>query len=90
VGIGAVAAHAAWENDWVRVENMMISYLAFAGLQFMALLRYPDAVAWDNPSAWLCVLFQLTVLGAELYGWLAARRARQNLTTGTDVVMSSD
>jgi hypothetical protein len=76
VGIGTVAAHAAWENDWVRVENMMISYLAFAVLQFVALLRYPDAVAWDSPGAWLYVLFQLTVLAAGLYGWLAARRAK--------------
>ncbi len=80
VGIGTIAAHAAWENDWVRLENMMISYLAFAVLQFIALLRYPEAMAWESPSAWLYVLFQLTVLGVGLYGWLAARRTRQNLT----------
>jgi hypothetical protein len=82
VGIGAIAAHAAWENDWVRVENMMISYLTFAILQFIALLRYPEAVTWGSPSAWLYVPFQLTVLGAGLSGWLVARRARQNLTRG--------
>jgi hypothetical protein len=86
VGIGTVAAHAAWENDWMRVENMMINYLAFGVLQFIALLRYPDAVAWDSPSSWLYVLFQLTVLGAGLYGWPVARRTRLSLTTDNGVM----
>jgi hypothetical protein len=84
VGIGTVAAHAAWENDWIRVENMMVSYLAFAVLQFVALIRYPDVVAWDQFSAWFYVLFQATVFGAGMYGWLAARQARRALQEGTD------
>lgn len=82
IGIGTAAAHAAWEHDWVRVKNTMLSYLAFAVLQFIALLRYPNVVAWDGVSAWIYVLFMATVLAAGLYGWLTARRVEQARAAG--------
>lgn len=71
-------------------EHDVASYLVFAVLQFIALFRYPDVVAWKQLSAWFYVLFQATVLGAGLYGWLAARHARRTLQEGTGAMKVSE
>ena len=75
LGMGTLTGHAAWENDWVRLEPMMLAALVFAVIQFVALGRFPDAVDWQAPAAWLYVTFQVSVLGLGAYGWPRSRRA---------------
>lgn len=78
LGIGAFSAHAAaFENDWTRISGGVKTYIVFAVLQLAALARYPDAVQWSKPAAWIYVLFLLSALALGLYGWRTTR-ALQN------------
>jgi hypothetical protein len=51
VGIGTIAAHAAWENDWWR-RPMMLSYTALGLLQLTAVLRFPTDLDWATRRPW--------------------------------------
>ncbi|QBI21047.1 hypothetical protein ER308_16685 [Egibacter rhizosphaerae] len=73
-GIGTAAAHAALENDWRRVEILLHTYWIFAALQFVAIGRYADALAWNGAEAWLYAAFMASALGVGAYGWRVARR----------------
>lgn len=74
VGLGVAAAHAAWEDDWTRIRAATASYLAFGGLELVALARYPGEVEWSAAPAWLYVIFLISVVVAGAHGWQRARR----------------
>jgi predicted outer membrane lipoprotein len=73
VGIGIAAGQAAWENDKLCVRAVMASFIAFALLQFLALARYRNELAWSSPSAWLYIVILLLLGLTGLYEYLAAR-----------------
>jgi len=39
-GVGIIAIHASWENDWWRLFPFMVSYALYGALQVINLLRY--------------------------------------------------
>jgi len=75
LGLGIAIAHSAWEADWQRVQPGMMGLAVFGALQIVSLLRYPDAVRWNSPAAWLYVVGIVVALVMGGYGLWAARRA---------------
>lgn len=68
LSIGVALAHAAWENDRLRIRPLAVSYLAFAGLQFVALGRFAGDFAWGATAAtlYLAYLVWATIVGVAL------------------------
>jgi hypothetical protein len=79
VGLGVAAGAACWENDFGRIRVGSITYALLAALQFIALARYPGALDRGSPSAWLYVLFLLSIFVVGAYGWFGAWRADRRL-----------
>jgi len=77
LGIGIAAAQSAWENDWTRLQPVMISFTVYGGLQLIAIARYPGTVNWNGASAWIYLLLVLSILAVGAYGWRSARQALQ-------------
>jgi hypothetical protein len=77
VGIGTIAAHSAWENDWWRLRPMMLSYTGLGVLQFTAVLRYRTDLDWSGAAAVVYVCFLSTILLLGGYGCWKIRRAHQ-------------
>lgn len=72
VGIGVIATHAAWENDWKRLWPMFTGYVVYGTLQTINLLRYPDVLDWFRFSALVYTVFVLSILLTGVYGtWKA-------------------
>jgi hypothetical protein len=74
IGLGLVLAAAPIENDWSRLHPATAAYAVLGILQTVALLRYPDDVAWGSPQAWAYLVFLGSVFVVGTYGWFAARR----------------
>ena len=72
LALGVAAAHLSWENDVERGHVAMPGYAVLGGLELVALARYPGALDWGEPRAWVYLLFLLSVLAVGLYGWRAA------------------
>jgi hypothetical protein len=69
IGIGTIAAHAAWENDWWRLRPMMLSYALLGVLQLTSVLRYRTDLDWSGAAAVVYVCFLATILLLGGYGW---------------------
>ncbi|MGS0686457.1 hypothetical protein ACVBEQ_15120 [Nakamurella sp. GG22] len=80
VGLGIAAAQVVGENDWLRIRPATMSYTAFAVLEFAALARYPDEVAWATPEAWVYLLFLASSLGIGAYGWWRAAQCARAIS----------
>ena len=65
-GLGVAAAQATWENDWTRVRVVMFSEALFGLLQVVALVRYPDVVAWGGTGTWLYLALLIGTLAIGL------------------------
>jgi hypothetical protein len=68
LGIGATAAYAAWHDDAEDVPRAAPAYLALGVLSLLTLARYPDDVAFGDPSSWVYVLVALSALAVGVYG----------------------
>jgi hypothetical protein len=79
IGIGTIAAQAAWENDWWRLRPMMLSYTVLGLLQIITVLRYPADLDWNQPAAAPYVFFLATILLLGGYGWWKTRRVYQKI-----------
>ena len=77
VGIGTIAAHAAWENDWWRLRPTMLSYTLLGVLQVSSVLRYPADLDRSRLAAVVYVLFLATILLLGGYGCWKTRHARR-------------
>jgi hypothetical protein len=77
IGIGTIAAHAAWENDRWRLRPMMLSYTLLGLLQLSSVLRYPADLDWSRRAAVVYVLFLATILLLGSYGCWQTRHARR-------------
>ena len=72
VGIGIIALHAVWENDWTRLSPMMMGYVVYGALQAINLLRYPDVLNWSGASVSFYTIFIISILFTGAYGvWKA-------------------
>jgi hypothetical protein len=71
IGIGVAAGQAAWENDRIRVRAVMASFITFSLLQFLALARYGNELAWDRLGAWLYILVLLLLGVVGVYEYIA-------------------
>jgi hypothetical protein len=70
VGLGLVAAHAAWENDAHRLAALLPAYTALGLLQLVAVARYAGEMRWETPQAWVFLAFLVSyVLGGALSWW---------------------
>ena len=74
VGIGVIAMHAYWENDWQRLFPMMLSYTLFGMLQLINLARYPTALDGSRFSVAIYTIFMVSILLVGAYGTRAARQ----------------
>jgi hypothetical protein len=74
LGLGIAAIHALRENDWGRIRPATMSYLAFGGLQLVAVARYPGELDWAAPQTWVYLLFLISALVAGGHGWWQATR----------------
>ncbi|HEY7465725.1 MAG TPA: hypothetical protein VIB47_03450 [Dehalococcoidia bacterium] len=69
--VGATAAAIFWEGDLSRVAATMSGLTVFAALQLVAVLRYGGTVEWHDLSAWIYVVFMLSLLLVGACGlWL--------------------
>jgi hypothetical protein len=82
IGIGTIAAHAAWENDWWRLRPMMLSYTLLGLLQITSVLRYPADLDWSRMTAVVYVLFLASILLLGGYGWWKTHRMRLAIIGG--------
>jgi hypothetical protein len=73
IGIGFAAFHASRENDFLRIRPLAGGYVAFAILQFIAIVRYSGDLNWSGPAAWVYVAFLASVLPVGLFGWFGRR-----------------
>jgi hypothetical protein len=67
IGIGVFAAHSVVENEYGRVQVGMISYLAFALLEIITLLRYPGSLSWLSWSTWLYAVLIISIFITGAY-----------------------
>ncbi|MCE7734161.1 MAG: hypothetical protein GPJ54_04725 [Candidatus Heimdallarchaeota archaeon] len=74
IGIGIIAVHAAWENDWWRLTPMMAGYTLYGFLQLINLVRYTDTFLWERPSALLYTFFIVSIFFLGSYGSWKIRR----------------
>ncbi|MBT3339081.1 MAG: hypothetical protein HN855_02835 [Anaerolineae bacterium] len=74
VGIGIIALHASWENDWTRLYPMMVGYATYGALQSINLLRYPEVLDWTRFSTVLYIIFVISVFLTGVYGAWKSRQ----------------
>jgi len=78
-GIGVIALHASWENDWSRLFPMMLSYTIYGILQIISLIRYPEFLDWSHFSAIDYTIFIVSIFLIGGYGTLVAWRKKDSL-----------
>jgi len=62
ISLGVAAAHALFERDARRLRPAAVGYLLLAGLQAIALARYPHRFDWHSASGIAYLIFLATVL----------------------------
>ncbi len=67
LALGIGAAHALWENDWMRLGPAAVSFFLYGVFQAIALARYTATVDWGDGRTWAYVaaLATITVVGLE-------------------------
>lgn len=73
IGIGIAAGQLAIENDWSRVRAAVHSFLIFAGLELLVLVRYGSTLDWGTANSWAYLVFLLSLLAVSLYAFGASR-----------------
>lgn len=67
--LAVAQAHAAWEDDIVRLRPATAAYLAFGLLQLVALARYPDDMSWNGAAGVGYVAFLASTLVVGTTTW---------------------
>ena len=75
IGLGIVLVSAIRENDWRRLRPATMAYVTLGVLGLVAIARYPSAIDWSRPVAWIYAAMGVAVLATGAIGVLAARRA---------------
>ncbi len=71
--LGVITFHALVENDLGRIRPLGAGLTVFGLLQFVALARYPSAMAWGTSAAWVYILFLVAVVLSGAYAWWGPR-----------------
>lgn len=74
IGLAIVLAWSVRERDWRRLEPATIAYVILGVLQLVAIARYPDAVDWSRPVAWIYLTMLVAITATGVIGTAAARR----------------
>ncbi len=74
VGLGLVAAQAAWEDELARLRPLWPAMIATPVLCTVAVLRYRSTVEWRHPATEVMAVLFGTLLLAGLWGELLNRR----------------
>jgi len=79
IGFGVAAAHEVAERDARRLLPASVSSVLLAGLQFIALARYPDRFEWSSAAGviYLAFLVVMLVTGGAALARAAGRVRRQ-------------
>jgi hypothetical protein len=80
IGLGVIAVHAAWENDYLRLRGASVAAILLAVLQGIALARYPETVDFGSAEAIGYLLALAAVGGGGVAGLLGNRRALRSLS----------
>ena len=64
VSIGSAAVQVVWDNDGRRARVAGVAYLLLGLLELVAVARYPETVAWEEPQAPLYVAFLASMMVA--------------------------
>jgi hypothetical protein len=83
LAFGVFSGSMLWENDDNRVAPYLSSFAVLGTLQAIALARYPDDMQWEEPAAWIYVVFIVSTFILAAYGWLVARRAPEPAPAAT-------
>jgi hypothetical protein len=76
IGIGVIALHMTWENDYHRNRIAYISYAALGILQVVSLVRYAGEVNWSTSGSWIYLFLVISIILTGLYGWKASRKIK--------------
>ncbi len=71
IGLGAGAALAVFEADWLRVRAASGTFVLLGVLQGIALARYSGSVDFNAAGGWLYAAFVLLITLVGLYSWRA-------------------
>lgn len=75
LGLGFGGLGALWENDWLRLRPMMVSFVLLVGFQLAALARYAGTLQWDRARSWIYLVFLLDLLVLALAAYRETRLA---------------
>jgi hypothetical protein len=73
LAVGCLQAIAA--NDWSRVRVAMPFFAGVGVLALVAIVRFPQAVDWRRPAAWILIALLVSLVLTGGYGLLRARAA---------------
>jgi hypothetical protein len=75
--IGVTTALIAWENDPKRVGAALAGLLTMGILEIIAVLRYSGSIDWAKPTAWVYVVFFISILLVGAVGVVRALQAKK-------------
>ena len=64
VSIGGAAVQVVWDNDGRRARVAGVAYLVLGLLELVAVARYPETVAWEEPQGPIYVAFLASMMVA--------------------------
>jgi hypothetical protein len=77
VGTGVTCAVVALLDDRAAMPGWALAQITFAGALLFSLVRFSGDVAFDEVSAWLLIVYFLSMLASGSYGsWLALSEGR--------------
>lgn len=78
--IGVSLLSGAYEDDYPRVYLVGATYIAYATLQFINLVRYPGTITWSQSNIWMLIILlgAMLITGiASVLGYLALAPAQR-------------
>jgi hypothetical protein len=75
LGMGFAGLVGMWEDDWVRLRPMAVSFALLVGFQLVALARYATTLDWGQARTWLYLVYLVDMLVLALIAYRETRRA---------------
>ncbi len=90
LALGIAAFHAILERDLPRLRPAAITYIAFAVLEFAAVLIWRTDVRWDSGWSWVYVAWLASIAAVGGYGAFVSRSPRRSRSTDTLDLTAAD